>query len=64
MGGVGSKLFFDQVVGQLSDFAADDKEEILKYITFDRKGTHISNSAVWCYIVNGKEADSIRCQII
>jgi hypothetical protein len=45
MGGVGSELFFNQVFGQISDFATDDKEEILKYITFDRKGTHLRSGA-------------------
>jgi hypothetical protein len=43
----GSELFFDQVEDQLSDFLTDDKEEIFKYITFIRKGTRISNYAVW-----------------
>ena len=64
MGGVGSKLFFDQVDGQLSDFAADDKEEISKYITFDQKGTLISILAVWRYIEDGKDAHSVQHQII
>jgi len=43
MGVVGSELFFDQVDDQFSDFATEDKEEIFKYTTFNRKGTHISN---------------------
>ena len=64
MGGVGSELFFDQVDDQLSDFATKDKEVIFKYTTFDRKGTHISNYAVWHYIEDGKEADSVQRQII
>jgi hypothetical protein len=63
MGGVGSELFFDQVDDQLSDFATKDKEEIFKYTTFDRKGTHISNLAVWHYMEDGKEADSVQRQI-
>jgi hypothetical protein len=64
MGGVGSELFFDQVDDQLSDFATEDKEEIFKYTTFDRKGTHISNYAVWRFMEGGKEADSVQRQII
>jgi hypothetical protein len=63
MGGVGSELFFDQVDDQLSDFATEDKEEIFKYTTFNRKGTHISNYAVWRFIEDGKEADSVQRQI-
>jgi hypothetical protein len=62
MGGVGSELFFDQVDDQLSDFATKDKEEIFKYTTFDRKGTHISNLVVWHYMEDGKEADSVQRQ--
>ncbi len=54
MGGVGSKLFFDQVDDQLSDFATEDKEEIFKYTTFNRKGTHISNYAVWRLALHGR----------
>ena len=64
MGGVGSELFFDQVDDQLSDFATEDKEEIFKYTTFNRKGTHISNYAVWRFMEDGKEADSVQRQII
>ena len=64
MGGVGSELFFDQVDYQLSDFATEDKEEIFKYTTFNRKGTHISNYAVWRFMEDGKEADSVQRQII
>jgi hypothetical protein len=64
MGGVGSELFFDQVDYQLSDFATKDKEEIFKYTTFNWKGTHISNYAVWRYMEGGKEADSVQRQII
>ncbi len=60
VGGVGSELFFDQVEDQLFDFATDDKEEIFKYLTFIRKGTHISNYAVWRIMVDGKEADSVH----
>jgi hypothetical protein len=52
MGGVGSKLFFDQVDYQLS------------YTTFNRKGPHISNYAVWRFMEDGKEADSVQRQII
>ena len=63
MGGVGSELFFDQVDYQLSDFATEDKEEIFKYTTFNRKGTHISNYAVWRFMEDGKEADSVQRQI-
>ena len=63
MGGVGSELFFDQVDDQLSDFATEDKEEIFKYTTFNRKGTHISNYAVWRFMEDGKEADSVQRQI-
>jgi hypothetical protein len=63
MGGVGSELFFDQVDDQLSDFATEDKEEIFKYTTFNRKSTHISNNAVWRFMENGKEADSVQRQI-
>ena len=62
MGGVGSKLFFDQADDQLSDFATKDKEEIFKYTTFDRKGTHISNLVVWHNMEDGKEADSVQRQ--
>ena len=50
MGGVGSKLFFDQVDDLLSDFATEEKEEIFKYTTFNRKGAHISNYAVWRFM--------------
>ena len=64
MGGVGSELFFDQVDDQLFDFATEDKEEIFKYTTFNRKGTHISNYAVWRFMEDGKEADSVQRQII
>ena len=64
MGGVSSELFFDQVDDQLFDFATEDKEEIFKYTTFDRKGTHISNYAVWRFMEDGKEADSVQRQII
>jgi hypothetical protein len=64
MGGVGSELFFDQVDYQLSEFATEDKDEIFKYITFNRKGTHISNYAVWRFMEGGKEADSVQRQII
>jgi hypothetical protein len=64
MGGVGSECFFDQVDYQLSDFATEDKEEIFKYTTFNRKGTHISNYAVWRFMEDGKEADSVQRQII
>ena len=32
--------------------------------TFDRKGTHISNYAVWRFMEYGKEADSVQRQII
>ena len=64
MGGIGSELFFNQVDDQLSDFATEDKEEIFKYTTFDRKGTHISNYAVWRFMEGGKEADSVQLQII
>jgi hypothetical protein len=64
MGGVGSELFFDQVDYQLSDFATEDKEEIFKYTTFNRKGTHISNYAVWRFMENGKDVDSVQRQII
>ncbi len=64
MGGVGSELFFDQVDYQLSDFSTEDKEEICKYITFDRKGTHISNYVVWRFMEGGKETDSVQRQII
>jgi hypothetical protein len=64
MGGVGSELFFDQVDDQLSDFATKDKEEIFKYTTFDRKGTHISNYVVWRFTEGGKETDSVQRQII
>jgi hypothetical protein len=64
MGGIGSELFFNQVDDQLSDFATEDKEEIFRYTTFDRKGTHISNYAVWRFIEDGKEADSVQSQII
>ena len=32
--------------------------------TFDRKGTHISNYAVWRFMEDGKEADSVQRQII
>jgi hypothetical protein len=63
MGGVGSELFFDQVDDQLSDFSTEDKEEIFKYTTFNRKGTHISNYAVWRFMEDGKEADSAQRQI-
>jgi hypothetical protein len=63
MGGVGSELFFDQVDDQLSDFATEDKEEIFKYTTFNRKGTHISNYAVWRFMEDGKDADSVQRQI-
>jgi hypothetical protein len=49
---------------QLSDFATEDKEEIFKYTTFNRKGTHISNYAVWRFMENGKEVDSVQRQII
>jgi hypothetical protein len=52
MGGVGSELFFDQVDYQLS------------YTTFNRKGPHISNYAVWRFMEDGKEADSVQRQII
>ena len=64
MGGDGSKWFFDQVDDQLCDFATDDKEEIIKYTTFIRKGTHISNFGIWRHIEDGKEADSVQRQII
>jgi len=64
MGGVGSELFFNQVDDQLFDFATKDKEVIFKYTTFDRKGTHISNYAVWRFMEDGKEADSVQRQII
>jgi hypothetical protein len=64
MGGIGSELLFNQVDDQLSDFATEDKEEIFRYTTFDRKGTHISNYAVWRFIEDGKEADSVQSQII
>ena len=64
MGGVGSELFFNQVDDQLFDFATEDKEVIFKYTTFNRKGTHISNDAVWCLMEDGKEADSVQRQII
>jgi hypothetical protein len=64
MGGVGSKLFFNQVDDQLFDFATEDKEVIFKYRTFDQMGTHISNYAVWRFIEDGKEADSVQRQII
>ena len=63
MGGVSSELFFDQVDDQLFDFATEDKEEIFKYTTFNRKGTHISNYAVWRFMEDGKEADSVQRQI-
>ncbi len=62
--GVGSELFFDQVDDQLSDFSTEDKDVFFKYTTFDRKGTHISNYAVWCFMEGGKEADSVQRQII
>ena len=64
MGGVGSTLFFDQVEDQLSDFTTNDKEEFFKYITFIRKGTHISNYVVWRFMEDGKEADSVQRRII
>ena len=64
MGGVGSELFFNQVDDQLSDFATEDKEVIFKYTIFDRKGAHISNYAVWHFIEDGKEANSVLRQII
>jgi hypothetical protein len=64
MGGVGSQLFFNQVDYQLSDFATEDKEEIFKYTTFDRKGTHISNYAVWRFMEGGKETNSVQRLII
>jgi hypothetical protein len=64
MGGAGSERFFNQMVGQLSDFATDDQEEILKYITFEQKGTHISNLEVWRFIEDGKEPNSVQSQII
>ena len=65
VGGVGSTLFFDcQVEDQLSDFTTNDKEEFFKYITFIRKGTHISNYVVWRFMEDGKEADSVQRRII
>jgi hypothetical protein len=64
MGGIDSELFFNQVDDQLSDFATKDKEEIFKYTTFDRKGTHISNYVVWRFTEGGKETDSVQRQII
>ena len=64
MGGDGSELFFNQVDDQLFDFATEDKEVIFKYRTFDQMGTHISNYAVWRFIEDGKEADSVQRQII
>jgi len=65
VGGVGSTLFFDcQVEDQLSDFTTNDKEEFFKYITFIRKGTHISNYVVWRFMEGGKETDSVQRQII
>ncbi len=63
IGGVGSELFFDHVDYQRSDFATEDKEEIFKYTTFNRKGTHISNYAVWHFMEDGKEADFVQRQI-
>jgi hypothetical protein len=63
MGRVGSKLFFDQVDDQLSDFGTEEKDEIFKYTTFNWKSTHISNYAVWRFMDDGKEADSVQCQI-
>jgi hypothetical protein len=63
MGVVGSELFFDQVDDQFSDFATEDKEEIFKYTNFNRKGTHISNYAVWRFMEDGKEANSVQRQI-
>ena len=44
--------------------ATEDKEVIFKYTTFDQKGIHISNYAVWRFIEDGKEADSVQSQII
>ena len=64
MGGVGSELFFDQVDDQLCDFATNDKEEIIKYTTFIRKGTDISNFKFWRFLEDGKKADSVQHQII
>jgi hypothetical protein len=64
MGGIGSELFFNQVDDQLSDFSTEDKEEIFKYITFDWKGTHISNYVVWRFMEGGKETESVQRQII
>jgi hypothetical protein len=64
MGGVGSELFFDQVDDQFFDFATDDKDEIFKYTTFIQKGTRVSNFNVWCFIEDGKKADSVQRQII
>jgi hypothetical protein len=63
MGRVGSELFFDQVDDQLCDFATEDKEEIFKYTTFIWKVTHISNLAIWRYMEDRKEADSVQRQI-
>ena len=63
MGVVGSELFFDQVDDQLCDFATEDKEEIFKYTTFIWKVTRISNLAIWRYMEDRKEADSVQRQI-